>query len=210
MRRRGVPGPGMSPDLSPFIIASSCILLLGNRSVPGGCARVPGLSPDLSPLIIASCPVFYCWGTAVCRGVCRGPWHVSRFVSLHHCLLSCLLLLGNRSVPRGVVPGSLACLRICLPSYSFLVPQTVYCSGSKVCQKTHIVVLGVSGNRQVLSPIIISSCLPSCSRMVVPRVTGNRQVLSTITISCCLPSWRFGSGWWCQRSREIDRSGLPS
>ena len=49
-----------------------------------------------------------------------------------------------------------------------------------------MVVPGVKGNRQVLSPIIICSCLPSCSL-------------------CSL-----GAGWWCRDSWEIASACLPS
>ena len=101
---------------------------------------------------------------------------------------------------------------------------------------------GVPINRKVLSPIIISSCLPSCSLcswcrgsweiassclryllvspflevwngMVVPVVPGTHKFLSPIRISSCLPSCSLcslGAGWWRRGSWEIASACLPS
>ena len=106
----------VSPDLSPFIIASCPGLCFWGT---GGCAGAPG-APDLSPFRIASCPVSYCWRAGVCRGVvpagCAGVPGVCPYLSpfiLASCSVFCCWGIGVR---RGAVPGCLACLPICLPS----------------------------------------------------------------------------------------------
>ena len=46
--------------------------------------------------------------------------------------------------------------------------------------------------------------------MVVPGVPGNHQVLSPIIISSCLHSCSLGAGWWCRGSWKIESACLPS
>ena len=60
---------------------------------------------------------------------------------------------------------------------------------------------GVSGNRQRLSPIMISSCLFLCSLgtgWCCPGILKNHHSLPPIMISSCLPSCRLEAGCCCK------------
>ena len=122
----------------------SC-LLPGTGVCHGGCAGslacLPICLPSYSPLVQLG-------NRSVPRGVCRGPWRVLRFVSLHSCLLSrCALSPGalpgfliiafcpivcwwETGVRRGRcagVPGVTPELPPFIIASCPVVPQTVYC-----------------------------------------------------------------------------------
>ena len=179
--------PGMSADLSPFIVASCPVARFRGIGVrQGGFAGVPCVSPDVSPFMIAFCPI-------VPRAVyCRG----SRFVPKNSSLCQ-----RTREIARS-----------CLPSRSPLVSLFVACAawepdggaGGPFLKVWNGMVL--PGVRELAS----SSLLEVGNRMVAPGVPGTRKFLSPVIISSCLPSCSLGTGWWCQGSRELVSSCLPS